>query len=584
MKFLLINSLPIHHEMFGYIIEYCQQFNHKLDIFTAPSDMGIKKWYDEFFNASFNYVTTINFDKINSDYDKIFLTTDDDLNNYVKSIDDINHFGYNNIICINHAFVMRNFKCINHITTRYFKKINCEYVYPCYDVISYDDKIALLKEEININIFMCAVPENINQINVYDNLLSKNKNIHIFHISRQIANIDLIKEKYGTKIALFEDLEYSMMEQILKKCHYVYFPNYTNNNYLHNLTSGCIQLAFNYACQILFPLEGYKDAYKLNSPIEDMNGLILTNSPDVKGVIKEREILINHRNKVFNNTIFNRPIIKNTPIINHKIPKKIYQTWETKNLKPCLNTLIEQVKTQNKNYEHYLFDKNDQRDFIKDNFQPLILQVYDRIIPGGFKADLWRYCILYTYGGIYCDIDMICHNSFDLVIKDNVELFMPIDPKEGTHNLLNSFIGVVPNHPVMKNCIDIIVDNVTNNTWWDGDKLPLEFSGPGVLGKALNNFLKRDPRDSFVGMEGLINKNINLLKFTNENESGNYTPVILNEFMKTSNNDYIFQNINGNVFLKRQYNDEIKQYNIISGSDCIHKNIKPYTECDVTII
>ena len=32
-------------------------------------------------------------------------------------------------------------------------------------------------------------------------------------------------------------------------------------------------------------------------------------------------------------------------------------------------------------------------------------------------------------------------------------------------NLANGFIGIIPNHPIMKNCIDKIVDNVLNEKW-----------------------------------------------------------------------------------------------------------------------
>ena len=155
-----------------------------------------------------------------------------------------------------------------------------------------------------------------------------------------------------------------------------------------------------------------------------------------------------------------------------------------------------------------LFDKDERRYFIEKYYNHKILEVYDSIIPGGFKADLWRYCILYQFGGIYCDIDMICLNCFDVLIKDDMDIFMPIDlntnPSEGKHNLFNAFIGVIPKHPIMKYCIDYIVDNVKNDTWWNGDKLPLEFSGPGVFGKAVNKFLNRPERESFLNLEEIF--------------------------------------------------------------------------------
>ena len=46
--------------------------------------------------------------------------------------------------------------------------------------------------------------------------------------------------------------------------------------------------------------------------------------------------------------------------------------------------------------------------FIKSHFSKRVLYAYDKLIPGAFKADLWRYCIIYINGGIYIDIKYEC--------------------------------------------------------------------------------------------------------------------------------------------------------------------------------
>ena len=52
---------------------------------------------------------------------------------------------------------------------------------------------------------------------------------------------------------------------------------------------------------------------------------------------------------------------------------------------------------------HYLFHDAECRDFIAREYPPDVLMAYDRLIPTAFKADLWRYCVLYKYGGVYLD-------------------------------------------------------------------------------------------------------------------------------------------------------------------------------------
>jgi len=53
---------------------------------------------------------------------------------------------------------------------------------------------------------------------------------------------------------------------------------------------------------------------------------------------------------------------------------------------------------------HYLFNDSDCRAFIMREYPPDVLTAYDRLIPTAFKADLWRYCVLYKYGGMYLDV------------------------------------------------------------------------------------------------------------------------------------------------------------------------------------
>ena len=53
---------------------------------------------------------------------------------------------------------------------------------------------------------------------------------------------------------------------------------------------------------------------------------------------------------------------------------------------------------------YYLYNDADCRAFIQSAFPPDVVAAYDRLIPTAFKADLWRYCVLYKFGGVYLDI------------------------------------------------------------------------------------------------------------------------------------------------------------------------------------
>ena len=241
-----------------------------------------------------------------------------------------------------------------------------------------------------------------------------------------------------------------------------------------------------------------------------------------------------------------------------KIPRNIFQTWSTKNISNDLKSLTDSWKTLNPNYTYFLYDDNDCTTFIKKHFDIKIYNAYLRLIPGAFKADLWRYCVLYIYGGVYVDMDTICVNPIDAFLHEDIEFMTPIDlnngQNTGTHNLFNAFIASIPQHPILLDCIRRIVYHVENNI------VPLsnlDFAGPGILGKSTNKFLELPEETSFIEKEGIIN-NIKFLKFEPNTE---YVRDI-------KNNNILFQKKNGNTIIQEIYEEEIKNINHVCWEKC----------------
>ena len=259
----------------------------------------------------------------------------------------------------------------------------------------------------------------------------------------------------------------------------------------------------------------------------------------------------------------NKNIIK---LDSNNIPKKIFQTWETADIEPEFQQIIDEWKYHNPTYE-YIFHNSEQRvEFIRNNFEKNVLDAYKKIIPGAYKCDLWRYCVLYIYGGFYADIDTLCMGKLNSLTNENIEFIVPIDlninEKEGQHNLACGFIGSVPKSPILLDAITMIIFNVENNI------IPtskLDFSGPGLLGRAVNKFLKLNETNSFKGKEGIQN-NINFLEFDPNTE-----------YMRdVCTNVNILQNKNKNSDIIRLYNNEcnkIKNYACWLSDNVIDKNL-----------
>ena len=162
------------------------------------------------------------------------------------------------------------------------------------------------------------------------------------------------------------------------------------------------------------------------------------------------------------------------------IPLKIFQTWNTKNLPIHMNNRVEQLKKNNPRFEHYLYDDDDCREFIKNHFDENVVNAYDKLIPGAYKADLWRLCVLYIHGGIYMDIKLKCINGFRLIELTENNHFVKDRP--GPLTVYNALIVSQKGNPFLWMGICRIIMNVKNNFYGIDALSP---TGPRMLGNII---------------------------------------------------------------------------------------------------
>ena len=169
-------------------------------------------------------------------------------------------------------------------------------------------------------------------------------------------------------------------------------------------------------------------------------------------------------------------------LINNKtnpeiIPRNIFQAWHSDNLPNSVKFCISNIQKCNPNFNYYLYNDEKCREFIKKHFSEDVLKTYDAIIPAAIKIDLWRYCVLYKYGGIYLDVKYFCVNGFNFNYLIDKEYFCKDFDKVGVYNAI---IICKPNNNIMKKCIDEVVKNVSNKFY--GNSI-FEPSGPLMVKK-----------------------------------------------------------------------------------------------------
>jgi len=545
-KIAIFNSFPFHYEMFGFILNYAKNNDYAVDIYTnEANNLG---WLD-FYKNTFPNINYINYElyKPSIEYKLVFVTTDDDPRFKTEWITD-------SVICIQHYYKIRNPIYKHYINIAKFRDSELDYAVPCYPLIQAHEK--------NVeNLEIAIIGGGIIQPYKYDsiNRLTADVPITLNIIGRKFNHNDISKINKKFIIKEYEGCDATSMFEILKTCSYILINYNTNNDHdIGKSASGSLPIGLTSLCKLVVSSQTnniFNMQNTLEFDLESNEPIYLDKKVDFSEIQKERDFYINK----FDNLVSDI-LNKNNGIVNiaNKIPKKIIQTWEHKNIDPEFQKIIDYWKLHNPNYEYTLFDNNERLEFIKHNFDKNVLETYNNIHTGAHKADLFRYCYLYINGGFYADIDSLCLGKIDDFLTPNTDFMVPIDlnvsSTEGEHNLACGFIASSPKHPILLNCINKIVYNIQNNII-----LPsrLDFTGPGILGRATNIYLGNPETASFVGKEGIY-KNIHFLNF----ERGS-------EYIRNKNNSILCQNKNGNPEIIRLYNEECQKLNnYISWVNC----------------
>jgi mannosyltransferase OCH1-like enzyme len=146
------------------------------------------------------------------------------------------------------------------------------------------------------------------------------------------------------------------------------------------------------------------------------------------------------------------------------IPKTIYF---------CNKLICEQTlhyanvwKRMNPEYEIRVYDNAMCAEFLRDHYGELHRAIFDYVRDGPIKADFWRVCILYKYGGVYSDIDNQPLVPFADFVEPDID-FLTCSSYMGGMNFNPNLIMADKESPILKNCIDWYVKKYTNGDAYD---------------------------------------------------------------------------------------------------------------------
>jgi len=127
------------------------------------------------------------------------------------------------------------------------------------------------------------------------------------------------------------------------------------------------------------------------------------------------------------------------------------------------------------------------------NFSGKIYDAYKKLPLGVMKADLWRYCIIYRYGGIYADIDTVCKINPNIFLTDAL---LTIVPENSTH-LCQWVFSAPQGSPILKYIIDLSVDRIINIPDIKGQHIIHHLTGPGCFTSGIEKYLEENNKPIF---------------------------------------------------------------------------------------
>jgi mannosyltransferase OCH1-like enzyme len=162
----------------------------------------------------------------------------------------------------------------------------------------------------------------------------------------------------------------------------------------------------------------------------------------------------------------------------NEIPMNIFQTWnQTAGLPPNMKKITENIQRENPEFTYKCFNDTECLEFIREHFDEPVANAYTRIIPGAYRADLWRYCVLYIRGGIYMDIKLKPTDGFRFLSIIDKECFVR-DIDASGKGIYNAFMVCKPNNTILLQCINKIVENVKNDYYGESVLSP---TGPLLM-------------------------------------------------------------------------------------------------------
>ena len=169
------------------------------------------------------------------------------------------------------------------------------------------------------------------------------------------------------------------------------------------------------------------------------------------------------------------------------IPKIIWQTYKDSfdQLQPYMVDAINTWKNLNSDFEYRYMDDIQSAEFILNEYGQEWHNIFVNLPVGVMRGDLWRYMIIYKYGGVYADLDTECLNPINTWLNEDYDMI--VCPETDIHYCQWTFAASA-GHPVLKSVLDIIKERLLNPEYGSPHFVHTH-TGPAIWTEGINKAL-----------------------------------------------------------------------------------------------
>ncbi len=150
-----------------------------------------------------------------------------------------------------------------------------------------------------------------------------------------------------------------------------------------------------------------------------------------------------------------------------EIPRILHQTWRTNALPRLFQRCRDGWLARHPGWEHRFYDDAGCLALVRSRGARWV-ELHDRLPTAIQRADLFRYLVVESHGGVYADLDMACYRPVDALIEGascvlSIEAHLTRERQRelgyaAPRQLANCVFGAAPGHPFLRALLARIAD------------------------------------------------------------------------------------------------------------------------------